>query len=68
MGSPVVAANRLYVVNEEGELYTVKTGPQYELIAKNVIGEPVLSTPAFAGDWLIIRGTKHLFAIGEPKQ
>jgi outer membrane protein assembly factor BamB len=68
VGSPIVAANRLYVVNEEGELYIVKTGPQYELIAKNVIGEPVLSTPAFAGDWLIIRGTKHLFAIGESKQ
>jgi hypothetical protein len=28
-------------------------------------GEPVLATPAWADDMLIVRGTRHLFAIAE---
>jgi outer membrane protein assembly factor BamB len=63
--SPVAAAGKLYIANEDGDVFVVKAGPQYELLAKNTIGEPVLATPAFAGDMLIVRSAKHLFAIAE---
>ena len=46
-------------------MYVVKAGTQYELLAKNTIGEPILATPALAGDLLIVRGAKHLFAIAQ---
>ena len=46
----------------------VKAGAQYELIAKNSVGEPVLATPALAGDLLIVRGAKHLFAIADSEK
>ena len=46
-------------------MFVVKAGSQYELIAKNPMGEAMLATPALAGDLLILRGDKHLFAIGE---
>jgi outer membrane protein assembly factor BamB len=62
--SPVAAAGKLYIATEEGDVYVVKTGPQFELLAKNSVGEPVLATPALAGDLLVVRGAKHLFAIG----
>jgi hypothetical protein len=29
------------------------------------MGEPILATPAWADDMLIVRGAKHLFAIAE---
>jgi outer membrane protein assembly factor BamB len=61
--SPIAAANKLYIATEEGDVYVVKAGPQYELLAKNSVGDPVLATPAFSGDLLIVRGAKHLFAI-----
>jgi outer membrane protein assembly factor BamB len=63
--SPVAAAGKLYVSTEDGDVYVVKAGPQYELLAKNTIGEPILATPALAGDLLIVRGAKHLFAIAQ---
>jgi hypothetical protein len=56
----------LYITGEEGDIYVVKAGPQYELLAKNSVGEPVLATPALAGDLLIVRSARHLFAIAEP--
>jgi outer membrane protein assembly factor BamB len=65
VASPVAAAGKLYISTEDGDVFVVKAGPQYELLAKNPIGEPILSTPALAGDLLIVRGARHLFAIAE---
>jgi outer membrane protein assembly factor BamB len=64
-GSPVAAAGKLYVATEDGDVYVIKAGTQYELLAKNPIGEAILTTPAFSGDLLLVRGAKHLFAIAE---
>jgi outer membrane protein assembly factor BamB len=63
--SPVAAAGKLYVATEDGDIYVVKSGPAYELLARNPIGEAILATPAFAGDLLLVRGERHLFAIAE---
>jgi hypothetical protein len=59
------AAGNLYLASEDGDVFVVKAGAQYGLVAKNPIGEPVLATPAWADDMLIVRGAKHLFAIAE---
>ena len=66
VASPIAAAGRLYITSEDGDVYIVRAGPKYVLLAQNTVGEPVLATPALAGDLLIVRGAKHLFAIGEP--
>ncbi len=63
--SPVAASGNLYFATEDGDIYVVKAGPQYSLLAKNPMGEALLSTPAWADDVLIIRGEHHLFAIAE---
>ena len=63
--SPIAAAGKLFITSEDGDVFVVKAGAQYELIAKNPVGEAVLATPALAGDLLIVRGAKHLFAIAE---
>lgn len=66
VASPVAAAGKLYVAGEDGDVFVIKAGAQHELLAKNSIGEPILATPAWAGDMLIVRGARHLFAIAEP--
>jgi outer membrane protein assembly factor BamB len=65
VASPVMAAGKLYISSEDGDVYVVKAGATYELLSKNPIGEPILATPALAGDLLLVRGAKHLFAIAE---
>ena len=65
VASPVAAAGNLYLASEDGNVFVVKAGPQFELVAKNPVGEPVLATPAWADDVLIVRGATHLFAIAE---
>ena len=67
--APVAAAGRIYVSSEDGEVYAIKAGAQYELLGKSSVGEKLLTTPALSGNVILIRGDKHLFAIAaaEPK-
>ncbi len=63
--SPVAAAGRLYLTSEEGDVYVVKAGKEFELLATSSLGEIVMATPAISGDMLYFRSLQHLFAIGE---
>ncbi len=61
--SPVAADGRIYISSEDGDIFVVRSGRTFELIAKNTMGEPLMATPALAGGMLIVRGERHLFAI-----
>jgi outer membrane protein assembly factor BamB len=61
--SPVAADGRIYLSSEDGDIFVVRSGRTFELLAKNSMGEPLMATPALAGGAMIVRGEKHLFAI-----
>ena len=63
--SPVGADGKLYFANEDGEVFVVKVGSAYELLARNSIAEVVMATPAITGRMIIIRGQNHVFGIKE---
>jgi hypothetical protein len=65
--SMIAAGDRVYAINEDGEVYVIKAGGVYEEIAVNKMEEPVQATPAASGDTLFIRGAAHLFAIRNSK-
>lgn len=62
--SPVASDGRLFLPSEDGDVFVVKAGPTFELVARNAMGEPIMATPAIAGGLLIIRTEKQLVAIG----
>lgn len=61
--SPVIANGHLIAVSEIGISFVVKLSSEAEVVSTNVLGEAVLASPAIAGDKLLIRGEKHLYAI-----
>jgi outer membrane protein assembly factor BamB len=61
--SPVVVDGKLYCASEEGDVYVIKAGPEYELLAKNSIGESIMASPAVSGGRMFIRAIKHLYCI-----
>lgn len=63
--SPVAADGKLYFASEDGDVFVVKAGSTFELLARNSIGEVVMATPAIAGKMIIIRGRHHVFGIGK---
>jgi outer membrane protein assembly factor BamB len=63
--SPVAADGKLYFSSEDGDMFVVKAGPKFELLATNLVGEILMSTPAISDGMLIVRGRDHVFAIKE---
>ncbi len=61
--SMIAAGNRVYAVNEDGEVYVIEVGKAYKELAVNRMLEPVLATPAASGATLFLRGVRHLFAL-----
>lgn len=64
--SPVLAGGRLYVTSDAGETVVLKAGDEYELLAKNPLGEPAQASPAVGGDRLYLRTKNHLWCVGKP--
>jgi outer membrane protein assembly factor BamB len=65
--SPIAAAGRVYLTSEDGEVYVVKAGGTFEVLATNPMGEVLMATPALVDGVLYIRGMQHLFAVAEKK-
>src|SRR5262249_36128021 len=63
--SPVLINGNVYAANEEGELYVFAAAPTFKLLAKNVLGEKVMASPAVADNHLYYRGETHLICIGK---
>ena len=63
--SPVAADGRIFIATEEGDVFVVRAGPQYELLATNAMGEVVMATPAISDGVLLVRTLKHLYGLGE---
>ena len=61
--SPVASDGKVFLPSEDVEIFVVKAGPQFELLGKNEMGEPLMATPAIAGGTLIVRTEHHLWAI-----
>jgi outer membrane protein assembly factor BamB len=62
--SPVAANGKLYFASEDGDVFVIKAGPTFELLARNPVGEVMIATPAIADKMLVIRGQHHVFGIG----
>ncbi len=65
--SPGYAAGRLYINTRAGDTLVLSARPKYELLARNSLGERVLSSPALADGELFIRSYKHLWCLGDGK-
>jgi outer membrane protein assembly factor BamB len=63
--SPVIANGHLIAISEIGIAFVVSLKDDCKVVAENKLGEAVLASPAIAGNKLLIRGEKHLYAIEE---
>jgi outer membrane protein assembly factor BamB len=62
--SPIAADGRLYLTSEDGDIFVVKAGRAFELLATNHMGETLMATPAISGNMLIVKTQTQLVGIG----
>jgi outer membrane protein assembly factor BamB len=63
--SPVVADEKVYLLDRSGVMHIVRAGPQFEIIAESPVGEPSDCTPAFSDKDIYIRSRNNIFCISE---
>lgn len=62
--SPVAVDDKVFFTNDEGETFVLKSGPEFNLLHVNRMGESVLASPALVHGRWYWRTVKHLIAIG----
>jgi outer membrane protein assembly factor BamB len=62
--SLVAADGKVYFTSEDGDVFVVKAGRTFELLATNKLGEIGMATPAISEGVIYVRTDKSLIAIG----
>ena len=63
--SPIAADGKIYITSEEGDVFVVKAGRTFELLATNPLGEIGMASPAISEGVLYFRTGQSLMAIGQ---
>ncbi|MCR4375289.1 MAG: PQQ-binding-like beta-propeller repeat protein [Acidobacteria bacterium] len=61
--SLVAADGKVYFTSEDGDVFVVKAGREYELLAKNPLGDYAMATPAISAGTLYFRTGSAVVAI-----
>jgi outer membrane protein assembly factor BamB len=63
-GSPMIAAGRVYLADEDGEVAILKAGRNLEVIAEISMPDAMYGTPIVVGDRLILSTRSAVYSIG----
>ena len=66
--SLVSAGGLVYFLNDDGVTHVVKPSAEFQLVAKNELGEKCFASPAISEGRIFIRSDKHLFCIAQPRR
>jgi outer membrane protein assembly factor BamB len=61
--SPFVAKDRIYFASS-GKTYVLAPGDKFDILATNDLGEPSAASAAVSGGKIVLKGSKHLFCVG----
>jgi outer membrane protein assembly factor BamB len=66
--SPVANNGRVYFTSEEGDVYVMRAGASFELLATNKLDAISLASPAISEGRLYFRTKDHILAFGASPQ
>jgi outer membrane protein assembly factor BamB len=64
--SPVAAKGRVYFPGRDGTTLVIKSGPTFEVLAKNTLDDGFDASPALVDNEMFLRGYEYLYAIAQP--
>lgn len=63
--SPIAADGHVYLVGRNGTTVVIKDAPQLQVVATNVLNDPIDASPAAVGRQLFLRSRTHLYCLQE---
>ena len=62
-GSPIVAGDHIYCLEQNGEVVVLEAAEEFRLVARNDLGERSRATPAVSGGRMFFRTESRLMAL-----
>jgi outer membrane protein assembly factor BamB len=62
--SPVVAGGHVYFLDDDGKMFVLRAGDQFEVVSRNLLNEECYASPAISRGQMFIRTLEHLYCIG----
>lgn len=66
--SPVAAAGRIYIADQDGTVMVLQHGGELEVLAVNRLDDGFDASPAIVGDAIFLRGRRYLYKIAIPPE
>ena len=63
--SPWAYRDRIFCMSEDGDVFAIQAGPEFKVLERSSLDEFSMSSPAIAGDRLVIRTLHNLYCIQE---
>jgi len=63
--SPVAGDGKVYLLSETGETIVLKAGREFQVLARNDLGERLVASPAISEGQIFIRTDGFLFCVGK---
>ncbi len=63
-GSPVLVGDKIYCIDDEGNVVVWRADRQYQELARNPLGEASRATPAVSGNRMFLRTQSQLICVG----
>jgi len=67
IASPVAADDRIYIIDDQGTVYTVKAGRNFEILHENSLGGISMVVPAITDNIIYFRTQDKLIAVSRTK-
>jgi outer membrane protein assembly factor BamB len=61
--SPVAGDGKIYFSSEDGDIYVVKAGPQFEVLSRNSMGDICMASPAISAGIIYFRTKTQVVAV-----
>jgi hypothetical protein len=65
--SAVAADDRIYLTADDGVTFVVKASDDFEVLAKNPLGDRVFASPAFSNGEIFIHSAKAVWCLSDKK-
>ncbi len=63
IASPVASDGAIYIISDQGIVYTIKAGTEFEVLAENDLGDICMVVPALTDDVIFFRTQHSLIAV-----
>ena len=60
----MAADGKVYFSSEDGSVFALRAGPEFEILAENPMGETLMATPAISEGVMYFRTRGNLVAVG----